>query len=100
MPNIIAIEQELLHGLRCLVCQNQTIADSDAPFANDIRQIVHEKLSAGQSAAQVTDFLTARYGSFILYQPPVQSQTLLLWGAPVLALLLLLPALWRRRRRR
>jgi cytochrome c-type biogenesis protein CcmH len=101
MPNIVAIEQEILHGLRCLVCQNQSVADSDASFANDIRHIVREQLAAGHSKTQITQFLTERYGDFILYQPPVQSQTLLLWSAPAIALLILLPALlWRRRRRR
>ena len=68
--------------LRCLVCQNQTIADSDAGLARDLRRIITEMVAAGRSDAEVLDFMAARYGDFVLYRPPLQPRTLLLWGAP------------------
>ncbi len=74
--------------LRCLVCQNQSIDDSDAPLARDLRLLVRERLQAGDSDTQVIAFLTARYGAFILLRPPFSVSTLLLWGMPVLALVL------------
>ena len=72
--------------LRCLVCQNQSIDDSNAPLARDLRLIVRERLVAGDSDAQVIDFVVERYGDYVLLKPPFKAGTLLLWAAPVLAL--------------
>ncbi len=90
----VALEKRvtaLSSGLRCLVCQNQTIADSNAPLAVDLRNQVREKLAAGMSERDIIDFMVARYGEFVLYRPPVKAATLLLWFGPPL---LLLTALW------
>lgn len=73
--------------LRCLVCQNQSIAESDAPLALDLRRQVREKLAQGASEREVIDFMTQRYGDFVLYKPPVKPATLLLWFGPLLLLL-------------
>jgi len=73
--------------LRCMVCQNQSIDDSDAPLARDLRLLVRERLKAGDSDAQVLDFLTARYGQFVLLKPRFGWDTALLWGAPAGVLL-------------
>ena len=73
--------------LRCLVCQNQTIADSNADLANDLRRQVREMLAKGQSDQQVIDYMTQRYGDFVLYRPPLKSTTLLLWAGPMLLLI-------------
>lgn len=73
--------------LRCLVCQNQSIAESDAPLALDLRKQVREKLAQGASEREVIDFMTQRYGDFVLYKPPVKPATLLLWFGPLLLLL-------------
>ncbi len=72
--------------LRCLVCQNQSIDDSDAPLAHDLRVLVRERLVAGDTDQQVRDFVVARYGEFVLLKPPFSAQTLLLWLMPLLAL--------------
>ena len=72
--------------LRCLVCQNQTIADSNADLANDLRRQVREMLGKGASDREVIDYMTARYGDFVLYRPPVKSTTLLLWAGPAVLL--------------
>ena len=72
--------------LRCLVCQNQSIEDSDAELARDLRRIVREQVAAGRSDGQVMDYLHARYGDFVLLRPPVNAGTALLWATPVLAL--------------
>jgi cytochrome c-type biogenesis protein CcmH len=77
--------------LRCLVCQNQTIADSNAPLAVDLRNQVREKLASGMSEGDIIDFMVARYGDFVLYRPPVKAATVLLWFGPPL---LLLVGLW------
>jgi cytochrome c-type biogenesis protein CcmH len=77
--------------LRCLVCQNQTIADSNAPLAVDLRNQVREKLASGMSEGDIIDFMVARYGDFVLYRPPVKAATVLLWFGPPL---LLLAGLW------
>jgi cytochrome c-type biogenesis protein CcmH len=79
---VLAIAKEL----RCLVCQNQTIADSDAALAVDLRQQVREKLAQGMSDRDVTDFMVERYGDFVLYRPPVKTTTWLLWFGPFLFL--------------
>ena len=102
LPNP-ALEQRaraISGGLRCLVCQNQSIDDSDAPLARDLRLLVRERISAGDSNSQVLDFLVARYGEFVLLKPRFERQTLLLW---LLAPLLLIGgglALWLQIRRR
>ena len=88
--------------LRCLVCQNQTIADSHADLAVDLRQQVREMLQKGQTDQQVLDYMTARYGDFVLYRPPVKSTTLLLWVGPgvmLVAGLVMLVLIMRRRSR-
>ncbi|MBL8330822.1 MAG: cytochrome c-type biogenesis protein CcmH [Rubrivivax sp.] len=72
--------------LRCLVCQNQTIADSNADLAVDLRNQVREMLKRGESQAQIIDYMTARYGDFVLYRPPVKSSTALLWFGPAVLL--------------
>lgn len=82
--------QELINQLRCLVCQNQTIADSNAPLAADLRDQVRRQLEAGHSDAQIKRYLTDRYGDFVLYKPPFKPQTWLLWLGPFLILLLAL----------
>lgn len=84
------LEARMVHiasELRCLVCQNQTIADSHADLAVDLRRQVREQLLAGRSDAQVTDYMTARYGDFVLYRPPFKATTVLLWLGPALLLL-------------
>jgi cytochrome c-type biogenesis protein CcmH len=72
--------------LRCLVCQNQSIDDSDAPLAHDLRVLVRERLTAGDTDQEVRDFIVARYGAFVLLKPPFSAETLLLWLMPLLAL--------------
>ena len=79
---------QLTQELRCLVCQNQNLADSDAQLAHDLRAEVHEMLLAGNSDDEIKQFMVERYGDFVLYRPPVQQNTYLLWLAP-LALLLI-----------
>ncbi|ATE62781.1 XRE family transcriptional regulator [Thauera sinica] len=86
-PRLEADVQELAHKLRCLVCQNQSIAESNAPLALDLRNQVREQLAAGRSKEDVIDYLVARYGDFVLYEPPVKGITLLLWGGPAVLLL-------------
>jgi len=78
----------LAEELRCLVCQNQTIADSHAELAVDLKNQIREKLKAGMSEAQIVDYMVARYGDFVLYQPPVKATTVLLWAGPALLVLL------------
>jgi cytochrome c-type biogenesis protein CcmH len=79
---------DLSQELRCLVCQNQTLADSNAPLAVDLRNQVREQLAAGRSEQDVIDFMVARYGDFVLYRPPFKASTLLLWVGPFVFLLL------------
>lgn len=74
----------LTEELRCLVCQNQNLADSDAPLAHDLRHEIHDMMEAGQSDEEIKQFLIVRYGDFVLYRPPVQGNTLVLWFAPAL----------------
>jgi cytochrome c-type biogenesis protein CcmH len=81
--------------LRCLVCQNQTIADSNAELAVDLRNQVREMLRSGKSQQDITEYMTARYGDFVLYRPPVKATTALLWFGPPLLLLLGALTLWR-----
>ncbi|MGD0961219.1 MAG: cytochrome c-type biogenesis protein [Methylomonas sp.] len=86
-PEQEQIYQNLIKELRCLVCQNQTIADSNADLAKDLRRQVHEMVEQGQSKQQIADFMTARYGDFVLYRPDFNLKTALLWLGPLLFLL-------------
>src|ERR1039458_6736200 len=92
--------RDLSRELRCMVCQNQSIDDSEAPLARDLRLLVRERIAAGDSDAQVIDFLVARYGEFVLLKPRLERQTLLLWLLPPLALAGGGFALWTHSRRR
>jgi cytochrome c-type biogenesis protein CcmH len=78
--------RDLSHELRCLVCQNQTLADSNAPLAVDLRNQVREQLQSGKSERDVVEFLVARYGDFVLYRPPLKASTALLWAGPFILL--------------
>ena len=93
--------KHLIAELRCLVCQNQSLADSDAELAHDLRAEVYEMMQAGNSNEQITGFLVARYGDFVLYNPPVKPSTWLIWFGPfvvlIIALWLLVRALRRQR---
>lgn len=80
--------REISKGLRCLVCQNQSIDDSDADLAKDLRLLVRERLKAGDSDAEVVNYLVARYGDFVLLKPPVKGTTIALWAGPALFVLL------------
>lgn len=80
--------ERLTNELRCLVCQNQTIADSNAELALDLRRQTREMILAGKTDAEILTFMTDRYGDFVLYRPPVKPTTWLLWGAPVILLLI------------
>ena len=87
--------QSLLEELRCLVCQNQTLADSSSELATDLRVQVKDMLEQGSSDQQILDFMSARYGDFVLYTPPVKSHTLFLWLGPFVLLLIgVVTALW------
>jgi cytochrome c-type biogenesis protein CcmH len=102
-PVLEARLHKLSTELRCLVCQNETLADSRADLANDLRREIRDMMKAGKSDREITEFLVARYGDFVLYRPPVKSTTFLLWGGPF-ALLALGVVAWfvllRRRARR
>jgi cytochrome c-type biogenesis protein CcmH len=79
--------QDLAEQLRCLVCQNQSLADSNAELAQDLRNEVYRMIMQGQSDGEIIDFLVARYGDFVLFKPPVKTGTILLWFGPFLLLL-------------
>ena len=85
-PALEARARDLSSELRCLVCQNQSIDDSNAPLAKDLRLLVRERLTKGDSDSQVLDFLVARYGEFVLLKPRFELHTLLLWAVPPLVL--------------
>jgi cytochrome c-type biogenesis protein CcmH len=85
-PALEARARDLSRELRCMVCQNQSIDDSEAPLAKDLRVLVRERLTKGDSDKQVLDFLVARYGEFVLLKPPFEWHTLVLWGAMPAAL--------------
>jgi cytochrome c-type biogenesis protein CcmH len=91
-PTLEHRAREISKDLRCLVCQNQSIDDSDAPLARDLRVIVRERLSAGDSDAGVVSYLTDRYGDYVLLKPPMKATTIVLWTAPVVLLMLALLA--------
>ena len=86
--------QALTRELRCLVCQNQNLADSDAGLAGDLRREVFEQLRAGKSDDEIKQYLVARYSQFVLYDPPLSGATGLLWFGPLLALLLGAGVVW------
>ena len=90
--------RDVSSGLRCLVCQNQSIDDSAAPLARDLRLIVREHLQAGDTDAEIRAYLVQRYGDFVLLKPPFEPATLLLWATPALVVVLGGLALARRRR--
>lgn len=95
--------QRLARELRCLVCQNESLADSHAELAVDLRREIRDMMREGKSDREITDFLVQRYGDFVLYRPPVQGNTMLLWGGPFLLLgagALVLVVYVRRRRTR
>jgi len=94
-PKLEARAREISSELRCLVCQNQSIDDSSAPLARDLRLLVRERLKANDTNEQVRDYIVARYGDFVLLKPPMNPETLLLWLTP---LLVLLGAVWLARR--
>ncbi len=85
-PTLEARARGLSVGLRCLVCQNQSIDDSNAPLARDLRVLVRERLKAGDSDKAVLDYVVQRYGDFVLLRPPINAGTVLLWVAPLLLL--------------
>ena len=89
----------LAEELRCLVCQNQTLADSNAPLAVDLRNQIREQLAGGASEREVREFMVARYGDFVLYRPPLKATTLALWLGPFVLLVAGLALLMRRLRR-
>ena len=99
-PALQARYEALLAELRCLVCQNQSLADSHADLAQDLRNEVHRLLDAGASDAAVREFMVERYGDFVLYSPPVRATTILLWAAPALFALIAAIVIGRRARRR
>jgi cytochrome c-type biogenesis protein CcmH len=86
-PALEARARAISSELRCLVCQNQSIDDSDAPLARDLRLLVRERLKAGDSDGAVQDFIVARYGEFVLLRPPFEPATLILWLTPVVLLM-------------
>ena len=99
-PRQQALYERITHDVRCLVCQNQTIADSTAPLAADLRREIRRMVAEGQSEGQIKDFLVDRYGGFVLYKPLFRSWNLLLWLAPLGLLLIGLITLLRIARRR
>lgn len=92
--------QKLSEELRCLVCQNQTIADSNAELAQDLRREIRGMIKDGKTDKEIIDFMVVRYGDFVLYRPPVKGVTLLLWGGPLALMLFGIFALLRYLRRR
>jgi len=87
--------RDISAGLRCLVCQNQSIDDSDAPLAHDLRVLVRERLKTGDTDQQVRDYIVARYGEFVLLKPPFNAETAILWLMPLLVLVGAALFVWR-----
>lgn len=85
-PAVEARLKQLAGELRCLVCQNQTLADSNAPLAEDLRREVREMIAKNMSDREIVDFLVSRYGDFVLYRPPLKTTTVLLWAGPFVLL--------------
>lgn len=75
--------EDLIYELRCPVCQNQNLADSNAPLAKDLRSEIFEQIESGKTDDDIVDFMVTRYGEFVQYRPPLQAKTLLLWGLPI-----------------
>jgi cytochrome c-type biogenesis protein CcmH len=98
-PALEARARGLSAHLRCLVCQNQSIDDSDAPLAKDLRTLIREQLMTGKSDAEIMDFVVARYGEYVLLKPRLTASTMLLWATPFLVLLIAGTALFLRRSR-
>ena len=92
--------EALGHQLRCLVCQNESVEESNADLARDLRRIIRQRVVAGDSDQQVMDWMVARYGNFVRLRPPFNAMTLVLWGAPLIAVLAGLAAALIARRRR
>ena len=103
LPSLAAIEslefgsageesryQKMIGQLRCLVCQNQNLADSNADLAKDLRAKTYQMVRSGASDTEIVDFMVTRYGDFVLYRPPLRGRTVLLWGAPLIFLLIAL----------
>ena len=102
-PMLEARARQVQKSLRCLVCQNQSIEDSDAPLARDLRQIVRERIAAGDEDQQVRDYIVARYGDWVLLKPPLKATTYALWFGPAALLALAAAGIllyYRRNRRR
>lgn len=99
-PAVEARLKVLSEELRCLVCQNQTLADSSAPLAEDLRREIRGLIAKGMTDQEITDYLVARYGDFVRYRPPLKPQTALLWVGPGLILLAGVAGLWIALRRR
>ena len=97
-PALESRARALSAELRCLVCQNQSIDDSDAPLAKDLRTLIREQLMKGESDAQIMDYVVARYGDYVLLKPRFNSRTLVLWGTPFAVLLIAGIAMFLRRR--
>lgn len=87
-PALEARLKSMSQELRCLVCQNSTLADSDAPLAEDLRKEIRGQMQAGKTDAEITNYLVARYGDFVRYNPPVNSNTAILWFGPFALLLI------------
>ena len=101
-PDMQARYEMLIHDFRCLVCQDETVADSDADLAADFRRQIHAMVAAGKTDAEIESYMVERYGNYVLYKPPVQASTWLLWGGPFILLaigLLVVTAVVRRRAR-
>jgi cytochrome c-type biogenesis protein CcmH len=92
--------EALGHQLRCLVCQNESVEESNADLARDLRRIIRQRIAAGDTDAQVVDWMVARYGDFVRLRPPFNMETLALWGAPGIALFIGAAAVLIARRRR
>jgi cytochrome c-type biogenesis protein CcmH len=98
-PALESRARNLSRELRCMVCQNQSIDDSEAPLARDLRLLVRERLTKGDTDQQVLDFLVSRYGNFVLLRPPLEWHTMLLWGLPPAVLIAALVRLMIKARR-
>jgi cytochrome c-type biogenesis protein CcmH len=99
-PALEARARAISEGLRCLVCQNQSIDDSDAPLAKDLRLLVRERLKAGDSDQEIADFIVARYGEFVLLRPRLSPHTVVLWFATPAVFAAALVLIWLAYRRR
>ncbi len=93
-PLLEARARAVTQELRCVVCQNQSVDDSDAPLARDIRILVRERITKGDTDAQARDYIVARYGNYVLLRPPLQGDTLVLWLGPLALLVVGLAAAW------